>query len=121
MKKLFGGSRRVVWKSWLFGCFGCLVAELCGDLVLVGYQGGLYTLLTTESSHRALTELEDCSSMLLRYASRCQNRSGSCWRWSGHPTNLRAIPGFCHIRQRVGPTRIKRKVLLLSSLQFAYR
>jgi hypothetical protein len=57
--------------SRLVGCFGRLIVELCDDLVLVGYQGGLYTMLTMRSSYQVLMELEDCSDMLLRYALRC--------------------------------------------------
>jgi hypothetical protein len=81
-------DEEVVWKvaveeclSGLVGCFGCLVVELCDDLVLVGYRGGLYTALTMGFSYQVLIDLEDCLDMLLRYALRCQNRSGPCWRW----------------------------------------
>jgi hypothetical protein len=40
------------------GCFGCLVAELCDDHVLVGHQGGSYTSMTMSFPYHAFTELD---------------------------------------------------------------
>jgi hypothetical protein len=99
-------DEEVVWKvvveeclSGLFGCFGCLVAELCDDLVLVGCRRGLYTSLTMRCSYQVLIELEDYSGMLLRYALRCQNRSGSsCWRWSEDTQQASLRMPICYTR-----------------------
>jgi len=60
-----------VWKSGLFGCFGCLVVELCDDLVLVGYQEGLYTLFTLSLSDRLTEFLAEAGRLLEHVAAVC--------------------------------------------------
>jgi hypothetical protein len=49
---------RLYERDVVFACFGCLVAELCDDHVLVGHQGGSYTLLTMSFPYHSFAELD---------------------------------------------------------------